>query len=147
MGLKVLDLQSLDHMVALRKLLDLVAFIFELASLTKDTILGIHIEDNHKLVEDAVDTKGEVKVSIHTDKFAVVVVLEHKALASVVVPVHMAFVAVMVLEHKALAIVVPMHMAFVAMMVLEHRVLAGRVTKCQVMEAAQIFVVELVLPL
>ena len=127
--MEVKDLQSLDHMVALRKPLDLVAFIFELASLTKDTILGIHIEDIYKLVQDAVDTMdtmGEVKVSIHTDKFAVVVVLEHKALASVVVPVHMAFVAVMVLEH---------------------RVLAGRVTESQVMEAAQIFVEELVLPL
>ena len=127
--MKVLDLQSLDHMVALRKPLDLVAFIFELASLTKDTILGIHIEDIHKLVRDAmdtVDTMDEVKVSIHTDKFAIVVVPEHKALA---------------------AVVVPMHMAFVAVMVLEHRVLAGRVTKFQVMEAAQIFVEELVLPL
>ena len=124
--MKVLDLQSLDHMVALHRPLDLVAFIFELASLIKDTILGIHIEDIHKLVEDAVDTKGEVKVSIHTDKFAVVVVLEHKALAVVVV-----------LKHKALAVVV----------VAVHRVLAGRVTECQVMEAAQIFVQELVLPL
>ena len=138
MGLKVLDLQSLDHMVALCKPLDLVAFIFELACLTKDIIHGIHIEDIHKLVQDAVDTLDEVKVSIHTDKFAVVVVLKHKALAVVVV----------VLEHKALAaVVVPMHMAFVAVMVLEHRVLAGRVAKCQVMEAAQIFVEELVLPL
>ena len=141
MGLEVKDLQSLDHMVARRKSLDLVAFIFELACLTKDIIHGIHIEDIHKLVQDAVDavdTLDEVKVSIHTDKFAVVVVLEHKALAVVVV----------VLEHKALAaVVVPMHMAFVAVMVLKHRVLAGRVAKCQVMEAAQIFVEELVLPL
>ena len=129
MGLEVKDLQSLDHMVARRKSLDLVAFIFELACLTKDIIHGIHIEDIHRLVQDAVDavdTLDEVKVSIHTDKFAVVVVLEHKALA---------------------AVVVPMHMAFVAVMVLEHRVLAGRVAKCQVMEAAQIFVEELVLPL
>ena len=129
MGLEVKDLQSLDHMVARRKSLDLVAFIFELACLTKDIIHGIHIEDIHRLVQDAVDavdTLDEVKVSIHTDKFAVVVVLEHKALA---------------------AVVVPMHMAFVAVMVLKHRVLAGRVAKCQVMEAAQIFVEELVLPL
>ena len=129
MGLEVKDLQSLDHMVTRRKSLDLVAFIFELACLTKDIIHGIHIEDIHRLVQDAVDavdTLDEVKVSIHTDKFAVVVVLEHKALA---------------------AVVVPMHMAFVAVMVLKHRVLAGRVAKCQVMEAAQIFVEELVLPL
>ena len=137
MGLKVSDPQSLDHTGVLCKPSNQVPFIFEAASLAKDTILGIQIEVINKLVEDVVDTKDEVKVSSHTDKFAIVVVLKHRALSVVVVLVNMAFVTVVVFRNKA----------FVAVMVPVHRVLAGRVTKCQAMEAAQISIEELVLPL
>ena len=137
MGLTVSDPQSLDHTGVLCKPSNQVAFIFGVASLAKDTILGIQIETINKLAEDVVDTKDEIKVSSHKDKFAIVVVLKHRASSAVVVLVNMAFVIVVVFKNKA----------FVAMMVPVHRALAVRVTKCQAMEAAQIFVEELVLPL
>ena len=137
MGLKVLDPQSLDHTGVLYKPSNQVVFIFEVAFLAKDTILGIHIEVIDKLVEGVVDTKDEVKESSHTDKFAIVVVLKHRALSTMVILVNMAFVTEVVFRNKA----------FVAVMVLVHRELAGRITKFQAMEAAQISVEELVLPL